>query len=201
MKKVKQLDDQGYVIGLTVADEDQLNPGTFILPFNSVDADLPKGFDEKSHRAKWDGEKFVIEDKPKPANQAPAPSRASDKGFDPYEYLERRARQIEDSGILVAGKPVATDDRTKLLILGKRLVAERNPEGTSKWKSPNGFVDIPHAFIIMAADAIAEFVQHVFDKEAEITAKLDELEIDSEEEIEAELQKINREYFKPAGQP
>lgn len=61
MKQVAQLDANGYFCGFTVADESPLEPGVFLLPANTVDAQLPEIPNNK--RAKWDGE-WVIQELP-----------------------------------------------------------------------------------------------------------------------------------------
>ena len=54
MKYVVQLDDNGYFIGMSVADESPLEPGIYHMPRGAVDADVPKIPD--GHLAKWEGE-------------------------------------------------------------------------------------------------------------------------------------------------
>jgi hypothetical protein len=54
MKYVVQLDDNGYFIGMSVADESPLEPGIYHMPRGTVDADLPNIPD--GHLAKWEGE-------------------------------------------------------------------------------------------------------------------------------------------------
>lgn len=40
-KTVWQTDDQGYLVGQTVADESPLEPGHFLIPFGAVDVKPP----------------------------------------------------------------------------------------------------------------------------------------------------------------
>jgi len=63
MKKVIQLDDGGYFVGLTTADESPLEPGIFLLPANAIDAQVPTVPEGK--RAKWNGV-WLFEDIQKP---------------------------------------------------------------------------------------------------------------------------------------
>lgn len=51
MKIVCQLDDDGYFVGTTVADESPLEPGTYHIPRAAVDASLPEI--PENHKAKW----------------------------------------------------------------------------------------------------------------------------------------------------
>jgi len=53
MKRVIQLDEDGYFVGLTVADESPLEPGVFLLPARAIDVDPPTI--PADHRAQWDG--------------------------------------------------------------------------------------------------------------------------------------------------
>lgn len=63
MKQVIQLDAAGYFVGITIADESPLEPGVFLLPAGTVDADAPVIPDGK--KAKWEGA-WVFEDIPQP---------------------------------------------------------------------------------------------------------------------------------------
>jgi len=63
MKQVIQLDAAGYFVGATIADESPLEPGVFLLPAGTVDADAPVIPEGK--KAKWDGA-WVFEDIPQP---------------------------------------------------------------------------------------------------------------------------------------
>jgi hypothetical protein len=62
MKTVVQLNNDGYVIGLSIADESPLEPGKYLLPGNCVDANLPNIPEGKN--AKWTGSEFILEDIP-----------------------------------------------------------------------------------------------------------------------------------------
>ena len=52
MKNVIQLDDYGYFVGTTIADESPLEPGIYLIPSNALDVEppvIPAG-----HTARWD---------------------------------------------------------------------------------------------------------------------------------------------------
>ena len=70
IKQVSQLDDNGYFVGMTVADESPLEPGVFLLPAGAVDAPAPSI--PEGQRAKWAGA-WVFEDIPQPEPEAPIP--------------------------------------------------------------------------------------------------------------------------------
>jgi len=89
-----------------------------------------------------------------------------------------------NSGMIVAGVPVHTDDQSQSRIMGAALAATIDPDTTVKWKgSDGGFVMLDAPTIIAIAQAIRAHVQACFDREAELLAALsegDEYDIDAE---------------------
>lgn len=63
MKQVIQLDEKGYFTGVTIADPSPLEPSVYLMPADTVDADVPTVPD--GHLAKWDGA-WVFEAIPEP---------------------------------------------------------------------------------------------------------------------------------------
>jgi len=62
MKKVVQLDADGYFVGVTVADESPLEPSVFLMPAGTIDVpapDVPIG-----KVARWVDDAWVFEDAP-----------------------------------------------------------------------------------------------------------------------------------------
>lgn len=85
--------------------------------------------------------------------------------------------QKETAGILINGMQVATDDRSKTLILGKRAKGRENPAMTFRWKAASGaWVELTGAQIIAIADAVADHVQACFDREGELHDTIDAAE-------------------------
>lgn len=85
--------------------------------------------------------------------------------------------QKETAGILIAGMLVATDDRSKTLILGKRAQAQSNPAMVFRWKAASGdWVDLTGDQIIAIADAVADHVQACFDREGDLHDLIDAAE-------------------------
>ncbi|WP_433739806.1 DUF4376 domain-containing protein [Pseudomonas putida] len=82
--------------------------------------------------------------------------------------IAERRYEVETSGITVDGMAINTDDRAKTLINGSAIKAMRNPAYTLRWKTPEGFVDLPSAQVLVMADAVADFVQACFDREADL---------------------------------
>lgn len=68
-KIVSQVDEFGYLVGTTVADESPLEPGVFHIPAGAVDIEPPSV--PKGKRAKLVDGAFILEDIPAP----PAPTR------------------------------------------------------------------------------------------------------------------------------
>lgn len=84
MKNVVQLDEDGYFIGLTTADESPLEQGVYLIPANAVDTDTPTVPEGK--RAKWNNG-WVIEDVPQPEPEPAAP---------PVTYVHKRVMEYPD---------------------------------------------------------------------------------------------------------
>jgi len=63
MKQVIQLDAQGYFVGTTTADESPLEKGVYMMPADTIDADVPTVPD--GQKAKWDNG-WVFEAIPEP---------------------------------------------------------------------------------------------------------------------------------------
>lgn len=85
--------------------------------------------------------------------------------------------QKETGGIVIAGVPVATDDRSKTLILGRRAQAQSDPDMTFRWKAASGeWVELTGAQIIAIADAVADHVQACFDREGDLHDAIDTTE-------------------------
>jgi len=62
MKKVCQIDEEGYFVGTSFAEESPLEPGVYLYPSGSIDISEPVVPEGK--RAKWDGSNWIIEDLP-----------------------------------------------------------------------------------------------------------------------------------------
>jgi hypothetical protein len=79
----------------------------------------------------------------------------------------------ETGGALVAGLPVATDDRSQLKITGARLAADADPDYTVNWKVGAGaFVALTAAQIIAISDAVRAHVQACFDREDALATEI-----------------------------
>jgi hypothetical protein len=95
----------------------------------------------------------------------------------------RYAREI--GGITVAQVPVATDDRSKTMIMGARIAAASDPEFTTGWKTPDGYVPLTAAEVIAISDAVLAHVQACFDAEAAVAAGIESDELTTAAEVSA----------------
>ena len=89
MKQVCQLDDEGYYVGMTTADESPLEPGVYLIPRGALDVTPPLQVEGKYIR--WDGE-WIYEDIPAP----PAPPEETFEQKLEKIYLRRRV-ELQDS--------------------------------------------------------------------------------------------------------
>lgn len=74
----------------------------------------------------------------------------------------------EISGLtLPNGMKIATDDRTKILIMGAERKAKKSPNYKTKWKGSDGnWVEIDGATITTLADSISDYVDTLFNMES-----------------------------------
>lgn len=84
--------------------------------------------------------------------------------------IAARRYQAEIGGIELSGMPVDTDDRSKLLINGAATRATRDSSYVLKWKTAEGFIDLPAEQVLSMADAVSDHVQACFNREAELQA-------------------------------
>lgn len=111
-KHVTQLAD-GYFVGVALADESPLEPGVFLMPGNTVDAEPPTV--PQGHRAKWNGAGFDMEAVPAPEPQPmPEPPSRADE-------IRGRLFQIDADSIrplrAIEGGTASDFDRAKLAVL------------------------------------------------------------------------------------
>jgi len=62
MKQVSQLDQDGYFVGVAMADISPLEPDVYLIPGGCIDAPAPTI--PEGQRAKWDNGQWVFEDIP-----------------------------------------------------------------------------------------------------------------------------------------
>lgn len=82
-------------------------------------------------------------------------------------YAADKRWRVETGGIVVSGVSVATDDHSKMMIMGARIKADRDAAFTTQWKVASGdFVTIDAATIIAISDAVLSHVDACFAAEA-----------------------------------
>lgn len=92
----------------------------------------------------------------------------------------------ETGGITIAGVPVATDDRSKQMIIGARVAADADPNWTSQWVGADGAIyPIDAAAIIAISNAVQAHVNACFATFATVKAEIDAGAITTTAEIDA----------------
>lgn len=87
-------------------------------------------------------------------------------------YAASRRWQHEVGGLMFAGFHIATDDRSKLMIVGARATASADPDFTTEWKLPGGFITLDADTIIAVSDAVLAHVAECFAIEAQVLAAI-----------------------------
>lgn len=102
-------------------------------------------------------------------------------------YLKDRRWRIENAGIVVASVPIATDDRSKMMLIGSRLAAMAAPETyTTPWAALDGTThQFDAAQMIAVSDAALAHVQACFTLQGELWAAIEAATITTKEEIDA----------------
>lgn len=85
----------------------------------------------------------------------------------------------EIGGLTLNGYFIATDDRSKTLLLGARMLADtaiaNNVNFSIDWKTENGFQPVNAQTIVALSNAMSQFVQHCFTVEAGHSAMINSL--------------------------
>ena len=101
-------------------------------------------------------------------------------------YAADKRWQKETGGITVAGVSVATDDRSKQMIIGARLAANSDPNWTTQWVGADGAIyPINAAAIIAISDTVQAHVNACFTTYALVKADIDSGTITTTAEIDA----------------
>ena len=101
-------------------------------------------------------------------------------------YAAQKRWSVETGGIVVGGVPVATDDRSKVMIIGARVKADADPNFTTEWKTPAGtFATVNAATIIAISDAVLAHVDACFAIDATVLAEIADGTITTIAEIDA----------------
>ncbi|TCR07363.1 DUF4376 domain-containing protein [Neorhizobium sp. JUb45] len=141
-----------------------------------------------------DGENIVPEDMGNRHRQMIAEWEAEGNTIPPYAppaidlntYTATKRWEREVGGIVVGGLDVATDDRSKIMISGARMKADKDPAFTAQWKCPDGsFITLDAATIIHASDAVLDHVNDCFSIEADVLAAIVDGSISTSADVDA----------------
>lgn len=78
-------------------------------------------------------------------------------------YASRKRWEREVKGIVIGGVAVATDDRSKQMIMGARLAAEADENFTTPWVASDGsVVTLNSAQVVGISNAVLSHVQECF---------------------------------------
>lgn len=150
---VYQWDEQGLYVGSVEVDESAPMPerSTPTAPMKLTGNQV----------AQWQGQWVKLAARPETPDPSPDPAPAPDW---PALIADRRWL-AETSGTTFGGMPIDTDDRSKLLINGAALRADRSADYVLRWKTSQGFVDLTAAQVLAVADTVSEHVKLCFDRE------------------------------------
>lgn len=89
-----------------------------------------------------------------------------------YAAAARWLREV--GGVAIGGVPVATDDRSKQMIIGARIAADADPNWTTQWVGADGAIyPIDAAAIITISNAVQAHVNACFATYASVKAQID----------------------------
>jgi hypothetical protein len=100
-------------------------------------------------------------------------------------YARNRRWQIEVGGKTVAGVPIATDDRAKIMIIGARFAASLDANWQTVWQGTDGNgYPVDAATMVTISDAIHQHVNATFATLAAVLAAITAETITTKEEID-----------------
>lgn len=115
---------------------------------------------------------------------------AAADGNDPrarlLSYAAARRWQAETGGTVVGGVPIATDDRSKTMVLGARVAAAADPGWETVWHGADGQTyPLDAAAMIAISNAVEAHVNATFATFAAVKADIEAGEITTVAEIDA----------------
>ena len=106
----------------------------------------------------------------------PEPTLGAKRGSLLARLAERRW-EVETGGVAIGGMRVATDDRSKLLLVNAAAKAREDSTYTVRWKiGPGTFITLDAAALIAVEAAVFAHVQRCFAREAELSGQIDAAE-------------------------
>lgn len=181
---VYQTDHKGVFVGTAEADESPLQDGVFLIPGGCV-VDPPPSFEE-GQRARRVSGAWIVEATPEPDPEPEAPEPEPTTPSELIAYAANRRWRTEVGGVRIAGVPIATDDRSKIMIMGARIAAAANAAWSTIWHGADGGTyPIDAATMIAISDAVEEHVNATFAIFATVKAAIEAATITSREQIDA----------------
>ena len=103
-------------------------------------------------------------------------------------YAANRRWEVETGGIVIAGVPIATDDRSKTMILGARVAAAVNPQWTTVWHGSDGQTyPLNAAQMIAISNAVEAHVNATFASFADVKSAIEDGVIKTFEQVDQAL--------------
>lgn len=100
-------------------------------------------------------------------------------------YAKQKRWEKEVGGLLVNGIRIATDDRSKVMLMGARSVAEADATSVQEWDSADGSVhQLTAPQIIAISQAVAAHVSQCFATYKVVKDKIDNGQITSKAKID-----------------
>lgn len=119
-----------------------------------------------------------------PAPEPEVPSAAEVKAA-LVAYAADRRWQIETGGVVIGGAPIATDDRSKIMIMCARVAAQAAPDWTTVWHGTDGVTyPLNAAAMIAISNAVEAHVNGTFATFASVKADIEAGEITTTAEID-----------------
>lgn len=116
----------------------------------------------------------------------PVANTIGDAPVDLIAYAANKRWQKEVGGITVSGIPVATDDRSKLMMTGARVAAAADPEWSTQWAGMDGSIyPLTAAQVVAISDAVQAHVNNCFAIFATVKTGIDNSTITSAAQIDA----------------
>jgi hypothetical protein len=106
--------------------------------------------------------------------------------IDLLAYAADRRWIVETSGTTVAGIPIATDDRSKIMVMGARVAAAASPDWETVWHGADGQTyPLNAAQMTAISDAVEAHVNATFATFASVKADIEDGVITTLAEIDA----------------
>lgn len=173
--------DTGVYVGAFSADVNPKRPAEYLIPaFSTITAPPAIAAGE---RARFYNGAWLVESIPPIEPELP-PDPETIAELIAYAAAARWTK--ETAGISVGGVPIATDDRSKIMIIGARVAAEANASWATVWIGNDGAAyPVNAAQMIAISDAVQAHVNLVFVTFSDIKADIEAEVITTAAEINA----------------